>query len=592
VSSSPIHLEVHGQSLKNAACEAAERTAVISAIFIAVVGIMMLMTVLREGPADSLPSAVGIDQMKRELIATPRDATKSTIREEDRRVRQTFFSRRAFLAHGAWLLLGGGIVLAVCVKVSRKLSAHVYLPTGAAPADPALGPSMTRALGAGAIVLASAMLLLHVLWRAPSVTPAKSNVPVARTPGPSATVPVPAKTELLPGDAWPGFRGPGGLGVATGAYPTNWDTSTGKNVLWKTRIPLPGHNSPVIVANCVFVSGGNSEKREVYCLDAIAGAILWARQVGAGAPPLPESAADAGWAPSTMAADGHRVFAIFPTGELVCLDKDGNEIWRHTLGPIKNIYAHCSSLLTFESLLFVQLDQGTARDGLSAMLAFDCATGKPMWKTLRRITASWSTPAILPAPSGPQLLALGDPWVIAYEPKTGREIWRAKGMSGEVVPSAAFAGGFAYAATEASQLVAFKVDGHGDITASGRKAIEADAMPDIVSPVAIGSRVLLVASGGSVGLVDASTGKQLWTQEFEDGFHASPVVAGNIAYLTDRKGVTHVIELGASFRELAKCPLGEAVDATAAYSGGRIYLRGQHDLFCIGSGEATKEASP
>jgi outer membrane protein assembly factor BamB len=163
-------------------------------------------------------------------------------------------------------------------------------------------------------------------------------------------------------------------------------------------------------------------------------------------------------------------------------------------------------------------------------------------------------------------------------------------LAGVVVPSPAFADGVACAATEASQLVAFRVDGHGDVTASDRKVFEADAMPDIVSPVAVGGRVLLVASGGSICFVDTASGKQLWSQEFEEGFHASPIVAGNLAYVTDRKGVTHVIEFGDSFREVAKCPIGEAVDATASFSDGRIFIRGEQNLFCIAAEERTTAA--
>jgi outer membrane protein assembly factor BamB len=428
-------------------------------------------------------------------------------------------------------------------------------------------------------VLAAVMLLLHLFRPGSQVVPAEAKL--VSSPVPTVPKSDAASATTQPADTWPGFRGPGGLGIAGGTYPTQWDGSTGKNILWKRRIPLPGHNSPAISGGRVFLAGGTAEKRDVYCVDAARGAILWSKQVSVGGPALPDSAVDAGWAPSTMAVWGDRVFAIFPTGDLICLDRDGNEVWRQNLGPIKNIYAHCSSLITFDSLLLVQLDQGTAKENLSAMLAFDCASGKSAWRTPRPVTVSWSTPAIVTGPSGSQLLALGDPWVVAYEPKTGREIWRAKGMAGEVVTSPAFANGIAYAATEASQLVAFRTDGRGDITTTGRKTTEADAMPDIVSPVAVGGRVLLVASGGSVSFVDASTGKQLWTQEFDEGFHASPIVAGNIAYVTDRKGATHVIELGDSFREIAKCPLGEAVEATAAFSGSRIYLRGEQDLFCI-----------
>jgi hypothetical protein len=51
---------------------------------------------------------------------------------------------------------------------------------------------------------------------------------------------------------WPAFRGPLGTGVAPGANPpAEW--AEGKNVRWKVELPGPGHASPVVWGDRIFV---------------------------------------------------------------------------------------------------------------------------------------------------------------------------------------------------------------------------------------------------------------------------------------------------------------------------------------------------
>jgi outer membrane protein assembly factor BamB len=216
-------------------------------------------------------------------------------------------------------------------------------------------------------------------------------------------------------------------------------------------------------------------------------------------------------------------------------------------------------------------------------LAFNCATGEQVWKATRPVISSWSTPIVIPGPAGKQLVALGDPWIIAYDAKSGTEIWRAKGLSGEIAPSPAFADSFVYAATEASRLFQIRVDGHGDVTATHVKKIDSDSLPDIVSPLAVKDRVLLIQTNGAGAWVDPNSAKQVWIHDFEGGVHASPILAGKLIYVVAADGVTHVFEASDTFKEVAASPLGQPVNATPAFSAGRIYIRGEKDLFCIGT---------
>ena len=581
MSRGPIHLPIHDQSLRDVLRTSARQTAIVAGVFAAVVAVVMMVVLLSERPRN-LALQTPTDLLKKELVAGPTDAIRTNIRAEDMRLRQSYFHRRALLVHGAWLLVGGAVVLLVCLKLTWELSATPYLPAGPMPNEQLQQSRLRLAVGIAGATLATILLLLFFRSR--------NDQPLDQTgapaPNSTAAIPspiVPTKVAILPADAWPAFRGAGGIGVTGGEYPTKWEA--GQGVAWKTAVPLPGNSSPIVWRGKVFLTGGSNLRREVYCFDAVTCALQWTKLVGPEGGPEPKLAADTGWAPSTMATDGERVFAIFPTGYLGCIDLSGKTVWENNLGLPDNIYGHASSLMCSDGLLYVQLDQGADPKSptKSVLLAFDCASGQQVWKVSRPVVSSWSTPIIIPGPAGKQIVALGDPWMIGYDAKTGAESWRAKGLSGEIAPSPAFADGFAYAATEASRLFQVRIDGRGDVTATHVKKIDSDSLPDIVSPLAVKDRVLLIQTNGAAAWVDPTSAKQVWTHDFEGGVHASPVLAGKVIYVISSDGVVHTFEASDTFKEIAASPVGEPVSATPAFSAGRIYVRGEKTLFCIGT---------
>ena len=130
-------------------------------------------------------------------------------------------------------------------------------------------------------------------------------------------------------------------------------------MLWKNKVPLKGFSSPIVWQDKLFVTGGDKKKREIYCYDANNGKLLWRHNVtGISGSPVkpPKVTSDTGYAASTPATDGHRVFAIFATGDLVCTDFEGKRIWAKNLGVPENPYGYSSSLLTTPDKLIVQYD--------------------------------------------------------------------------------------------------------------------------------------------------------------------------------------------------------------------------------------------
>jgi outer membrane protein assembly factor BamB len=173
----------------------------------------------------------------------------------------------------------------------------------------------------------------------------------------------------------------------------------------------------------------------------------------------------------------------------------------------------------------------------------------------------------------------GHPLLTGHDPETGKILWKVAWIEkGEVAPSPAFAAGRLFVGTSGIPLTAFQPG-----ASEAKKLWEYEGeLPDISSPVATEKYVLMAASGGTVTCLDAATGKMLWIQEFEDGFNSSPVVVGDRAYLTDKQGKTVVIKLGAKYESLGVSALGEPCGSTPAIPEGRIYLRTDKNLYCIG----------
>jgi outer membrane protein assembly factor BamB len=387
---------------------------------------------------------------------------------------------------------------------------------------------------------------------------------------------------------WASFRGPNGAGIS--AYtnvPSRWDGKTSKGILWKTKIPLPGNNSPVVWGDRIFLSGADPNNRQVFCFDTSTGGLLWKGDV-LGLPksneePL-EMSEETGFAAPTVATDGRRVYAIFPTGDVGCFDFKGKKVWEKNLGRPDNSYGYASSLAMYQNLVLIQYDQGGVEDNKSELIALDGFSGRIAWQTKRPVGNSWSSPIVVSIGEHFQVITCADPWVIAYNPADGAELWRAKCLSGDIAPSPIYANGLVFVIQPYSKLVAIKTDGKGDVTKTHIAWVSEEGGPDICSPVSNGKLIFLLATEGLLECYNVSDGKKVWEQDLKEHFLASPSLVGNKLYLLSEKGVMYIAEAGSEYKQLAKCDLGEKCYASPAFTDGRIYIRGIKNLYCIGSG--------
>ncbi len=371
---------------------------------------------------------------------------------------------------------------------------------------------------------------------------------------------------------WPNLRGPFGQGVAYhGAPPIDFDLATGKNVRWKTPVPISGASSPVVWEGRVFLTGADESTREIYCFDTADGKILW-RQVAKQSAELPKVSEEFGHAVSTGATDGKLFFAIFSTGDLVAVDMKGVVAWTRAFGTPKSSYGYASSLIAYKHL-FVQIDDSDR----AILYALDPATGKTVWQKQRAVRESWASPIIAISGDREMVVLAENPTATAYDVNTGAVVLSSECLGGEVAPSPAYAKGTMIVANEYAELTAISL-ASGAVVWRGE-----DDLPNVASPLATEDFVFTTDSYGVVNCYSLSTGQKLWTREFDESFYPSPILADSRVYAMDNSGTMHVFCEPKASVSVVDSKLGEESAATPAFAGDAMFVRGKENLYCIGA---------
>lgn len=571
------------------------RIAWIAGILMAVLAAVLVYNTLHlyQGSGNGrirLVEASELAPLKARLREDPKnDSLKAEIRSLDQQLRQEFFRREQLASRAGWALLGSAVIFLAALHGARSLGR----PFPAVPVIPAHRPDPARksaiaanSVAASALVLAG--LTLPIVWdvssqwqRAPGAA-----APVVATAAVPAADDFPTPAELAAN--WPRFRGHDGSGSSTLTdIPESWDLAAEKDLVWKAPLELPGANSPVVWGDRVFTTGATIKRRELYCHAASSGKLLWKAPVG-----TPQSARaeeievmeDTGYAAPTVVTDGRRVFAIFANGDVAGFTVAGKELWVRSLGSPENMYGHAASLALWRNIVIVVWDQATADDGKSKIFGLDSQTGKPVWQTPREVANSWVSPLLIEVKGKPQLITSADPWVIAYNPENGKEIWKANCMEGDVAPSPVYANDLLYVACDRTCIAAIRPDGSGDVTASHIAWQQEDAgLPDMCSLVCDGPRLYTLVFGVLYAF-DTLTGKALWEFDMNEQFEASPSFFNGRLHLLTTKGVWISGTADAEgFKETSRSELGEPSSASPALMPGRIYLRSKKNLYCIGS---------
>jgi outer membrane protein assembly factor BamB len=239
-------------------------------------------------------------------------------------------------------------------------------------------------------------------------------------------------------DNWSRFRGPNGSGsVEATGLPVAFGPE--QNLVWQTSLP-PGHSSPVLSSDRVYVTGVDREALVTIALDPASGRILWQRELTK-RHTLPVDKRNDPASPTPAADDGN-VYVFFQDSGLASFDKDGRQRWSVPLGPFDNAYGMGSSPVVADGLVILVCDQTTG----SFMIAVDKNTGAVRWKVDRpEAKSGHSTPIVYrPAHAGAQLLIPGSFSMIAYALETGEKLWWVNGLAFEMKATPVIHDGLVY----------------------------------------------------------------------------------------------------------------------------------------------------
>jgi outer membrane protein assembly factor BamB len=419
--------------------------------------------------------------------------------------------------------------------------------------------------------------------------------------------------EVSPEDRWPGWRGEG-QGVARGArLPLEWTAS--RNVAWKAEIPGRGHSSPIVWGDRLFLTTAiegdvvpgakavrhvaegqefvhpdatGADRRHTFkllSLDARDGRVLWERTVWEGTP-VDSRHKKASFASPTAATDGERVYAYFGSEGLFAYDFDGKLAWKFDPGVVATMGVGVgSSPLLYRDLVILLCDEDNGDK--SFLVALDRRTGKETWRVPRKVEISWATPVIVHAASRDELVTAGNQLVQAYDPATGRELWRMKGLESNAVTTPLVGDGVVVVSSGYPSKVSIAVvpGGSGDITDSPQILWRYNKGSAYVpSPILYDGHVYLLTDKGLLTCLDARTGEVRYEgarPPVPASFMASPVAVNGHLLLMSQDGDTFVVKAGKHFEVIGTNPLGEPISASAAAAAGRLYIRGEKHLFAI-----------
>ncbi len=466
----------------------------------------------------------------------------------------------------------------------------------------------------------------------------------------------PLSIDLEGSDDWPTWRGPDGNSVSSGTPPIQFGEED--NLKWKAALPGKGLSTPIIVGGRVFVTtavsaepeaGGSGSSRGstgggrgrgrgrsaplsetdflVIAFDRQDGSVVW-EQIARTQVPHQGTHRDGSFASPSVVSDGERLFASFGSYGLYAYDLEGELLWELDLGDmnIANSFGEGSSPILWGDSLILAWDH----DGDSFLVALDKKTGKEIWRTEREQGTNWGSPLVATGAKGQAQIIVASSTTIAYDAKTGAEIWScgaggsASAGSGDGSPEGrggnragnrgggraggrggARRGGIIATPVLHDGLLVYSTGTRSGgsfhalrvADAEGTKVEASDAMvwkrdrdaPRIPSPIVHdGILYALKGSSGLLSALDFESGEPLYTSKRLDAVGdvwATPVIAGEHIYILGRDGTVEVVTTGTEMETVSVNKLEDVFDASPAVAGDELFIRGRSNLYCFAKSE-------
>ena len=407
---------------------------------------------------------------------------------------------------------------------------------------------------------------------------------------------------------WPEFRGPWGDGHVSApgdskpvGLPLHWSETD--NVKWKTEIPHRGWSTPVVLGGQVWLTTATQDGHDYFaiCVDAETGRIRFSEKVfhTDNPEPLGNGASMNCYATPSSLIEPGRVYVHFGSVGTACLDTGtGQVLWKRNDLPCRHYRGASSSLVSFEDLIILTMDGAN----LQYHVALDKKTGQTVWKADRSVVwndenvpgqmakdgdlrKAHSTPLIAEVAGRPQMFSAGAKAAYAYDPRTGKELWKVQYADWSVAPRPIYGEGLVFFVTGLmkKELWAVKPGGSGDVTGTHVMWKLGTHVGKYASPILVDGLIYTAAEESFVTCVEAATGAVVWTERIGGKYAASPVYADGRLYFFSQEGMTTVLKPGRTLDVLATNSLPDGFMASPAVSGKAFYLRTKTHLYRIES---------
>jgi len=399
-------------------------------------------------------------------------------------------------------------------------------------------------------------------------------------------------------DHWPQFRGPDGTGHSDARdLPLTWSET--QNVVWKTQVHDRGWSSPVVYGNQVWLTTASADGRKLYalCLDRETGRIIRDMKLFDVAQPQFAHSFNTYASPTPVIERG-RVYITFGSPGTACIDTSNFKVvWERRDIECNHFRGAGSSPIIFRDLLLMHFDGSDHQ----FVMALDKRTGKTVWQTKRSIDfqdldangkpaaegdmrKAFATPHVAMINGRLEMISLGAKAAYSYDPFTGKELWRVEERAQHSASTRPVIGhGMIFYPTGFStgQLYAVRVGGNGLITDSHVAWKVRRGISNKPSILLIDDLIYVINDTGIASCFEAKTGELVWQKRIGGEYSSSPVYADGRIWLFSEDGKTTVIRSGRTFEQLAENRLDEGFLASPAIAGKAFYLRTRTHLYRI-----------
>ena len=397
---------------------------------------------------------------------------------------------------------------------------------------------------------------------------------------------------------WTHFRGSGLNGISTVKnIPLKIDEST---IKWKTKIHDYGYSSPVVFNNQIWVTSAKPDGKEVFavCTDFTTGKIICDISIFNPGEVERKHSINTYASPTPCIEDGFVYVHYGSTGTACINTKNGSVVWKRDDLKCKHVQGPASSPVLYRNLLILHFEGVDVR----YVVALDKSTGKTVWKSDRpeepysQLPAiakkAYITPLVINVKGRDMLISNGSAVCLAYEPLTGKEIWRLVGGAESTIAMPIYENGVLYwytgymvddAGTKYADLLAVNPDGNGDISATNilwRKRHELSDNQSL-SPLIRDGLIYTLTTKDIMMCVDAANGEVIWSTRMTAGYSASPIYADGKIWFFSVKGDIITIKAGRKYELVAQNKMESGIWATPAFLRNSIILRTQDYLYRI-----------